>query len=62
METMLMLVVAAVFLVLSLAGGQTAHRKWTEMRETPEQILKKRYARGEIDHDQYVKFLEELRR
>ncbi len=57
-----MLVVAAVFLVLSLAGGQTAHRKWTEMRESPEQIIKKRYARGEIDHDQYVKLLEELRR
>ena len=57
-----MLIVVAVFLVLSLAGGKTAHRKWTEMRESPEQILKKRYARGEIDHDHYVKQLEELRR
>ena len=57
-----MFVVIAVFLVLSLAGGKTAHSKWSKLRESPEQILKKRYARGEIDHEHYIKQLDELRR
>ena len=30
--------------------------------ETPEQILKRRYARGEIDRDEYQRRLEDLRR
>lgn len=62
MDGMLMFVVIAVFIALSLAGGKTVHSKWTKLRETPEEILKKRYARGEIDHEHYVKQLEELRR
>jgi putative membrane protein len=30
--------------------------------ETPEQILKRRYARGEIERDEYQRRLEDLRR
>jgi len=30
--------------------------------ETPEQILKRRYARGEIDRDDYQRRLEDVRR
>jgi putative membrane protein len=31
-------------------------------RETPEEILKRRYASGEINQEQYHRMLEELRR
>jgi putative membrane protein len=31
-------------------------------REAPMEILKVRYARGEIDHEEYRRMLEELRR
>lgn len=31
-------------------------------RETPEQILKRRYAGGEIDHDDFTRRMEDLRR
>ena len=46
-----------VWLMARAAGGFPARGD-----ETPEQILKRRYARGDIDRDEYQRRLEDLRR
>ena len=46
-----------VWLVARLGGGTPTDPR----RESPEQILKSRYARGEINEDQYRRMLRELR-
>ena len=42
-----------------LAGGSGSHRA---LRESPEDILKGRYARGEINKEGFEKMLSDLRR
>ncbi|HQT95562.1 MAG TPA: SHOCT domain-containing protein [Thermoanaerobaculaceae bacterium] len=54
------LVVAAIVFVF-VAAARAAHRSPVE-RESAEEILKRRYARGEIDRVEYQKRLEDLRR
>lgn len=54
----LLLVAGVVLLVVWLArsGGGGADA------ESPDRILKRRYARGEIDREEYLRRLEDLRR
>jgi putative membrane protein len=49
--------VLVVWVVTRAAGGPPGR-----VDETPEQILKRRYARGELDRDEYQRRLEDLRR
>jgi putative membrane protein len=51
-------IVALVLLVCLVAGGGFPSRS----DGTPEQILKQRYARGEIERDEYQRRLDDLRR
>ena len=53
-------IVVLVLLVRLVAG--TAGGFSTRSDETPEQILKRRYAKGEIEREEYQRSLEELRR
>lgn len=46
-----------VWLIARTAGGPSGRGD-----ETPEQILKRRYARGEIDREDYQRRLEDVRR
>lgn len=58
----LVVVAAVVVLVLFVArNGGTAQRP-KDLSDSPEEILKKRYARGEIDRDEYERGLTALRR
>jgi uncharacterized membrane protein len=51
-----LIAVAIVAVVLALRRGSTG------ATSSPEEELKRRYARGEIDHEQYQRMLEDLRR
>lgn len=51
-------IAAIVFLVRSLPAGPGRHEKG----ETALDILKKRYARGELSHDEYIKARDELKK
>lgn len=53
----LVVLVLLVRLMVGVAGGFSSRRD-----ETPEQILKRRYAKGEIARDEYQRRLEDLRR
>jgi putative membrane protein len=53
----LVLLVLLVLLAAGVAGGLLPRGD-----ERPEQILKRRYAKGEIDHEEYQHRLEDLRR
>lgn len=53
----IVVLVLVVRLVAGTAIGVSPHGD-----ETPEQILKRRYARGEIERDEYQRRLEDLRR
>lgn len=53
-------IVVLVLLVRFVAGA--AGRVSPGGDDTPEQILKRRYAKGEIDRDEYQRRLEDLRR
>jgi putative membrane protein len=53
----IVVLVLLVRLVTSSLGGPAAR-----VDETPEQILKRRYARGEIEREEYQRRLEDLRR
>jgi putative membrane protein len=55
----LAVVVLVVYLVVRVAGHGTHDGS---SGETPEQIAKKRYARGEISKVEFDKLLEELKR
>lgn len=53
----LAIVVLLVWLIAKTASGSQGR-----VDETPEQILKRRYARGELDREEYQRRLEDLRR
>lgn len=53
-----LIVAVVVWLANSGAGGRFGPPR----QESPEDILKRRYARGEIDDEEYHRRLEELRR
>jgi putative membrane protein len=53
----IVVLVLLVRLVASSLGGPAPRGD-----ETPEQILKRRYAKGEIDREEYLRRLEDLRR
>ena len=53
------LLVGLVALIVWLVGKGS--RSLREQRESPQAILKRRYAHGDIDEDEYHKHLEELR-
>jgi putative membrane protein len=57
-------IVGIVFLVRGLGGGVTAGggtQPKAGLRESPQDILKRRYAAGEIDREEYEKALSDLR-
>jgi putative membrane protein len=54
-------IVVLVLLVRLVAGGSLGGPV-PRGDETPEQILKRRYAKGEIDREDYQRRLEDLRR
>ncbi len=49
--------VLLVWLITRASGGAAPR-----IEDSPEQILKRRYARGEIDREEYQRRLEDLRR
>jgi putative membrane protein len=53
----LVILVVLVRLAVGATGGAMARTD-----ETPEQILKRRYAKGEIERDEYQRRLEDLRK
>lgn len=53
----LAVLVFVVWVVVRAVGGSP-----TRADESPEQVLKRRYARGEIDRDEYQRRLEDIRR
>jgi len=58
------LIVGVVFLVRGLGGGGTAGGSTTPqagLRESPQDIIKRRYAAGEIDREEYEKAISDLR-
>lgn len=57
----LAVVVAIVWLAVSWTRRQPLDTTRHETRESPEDVLKKRYARGEIDRDTYEERLADLR-
>jgi putative membrane protein len=53
----LAVLILLVWIVARAAGGQPGRAE-----ETPEQILKRRYARGEMDREDYERRLSDLRK
>ena len=51
-----------VLVLLVRMAGVTAGGSSPRSDETPEQILKRRYAKGEIEREEYQRRLEDLRR
>jgi uncharacterized membrane protein len=51
---------AAVFLAFLWAAA-ASNRRTGSGGDSPEKILKRRYAKGEIDHDTFLRMLNELR-
>jgi putative membrane protein len=52
----------AFFVLMVLVIVRTASGASGRTDDTPEQILKRRYARGEIEREEYQRRLEDLRR
>lgn len=55
------LLIAAAIVAVILLAPSTSHRG-DRGQEPPERIVKRRYARGEIDRATYERMLEDLRR
>ncbi|GAB3610772.1 hypothetical protein GCM10027414_28980 [Humibacter ginsengiterrae] len=54
-------IVALILLIIRLARGNSPREQWTGQRtDSARRILDERYARGEIDHDEYQKRREML--
>lgn len=49
-------------IVAAIWFAATASRRRGESGESPEQVLKRRYANGELERDTYEQMLDELRR
>jgi putative membrane protein len=59
----LLLLAALVWVIVRTASNaQGSSRAASREDDSPETILKRRYARGEIDRDEYERRLEDLRR
>jgi putative membrane protein len=58
----ILILVALVALVVWIVRSMPGRSEPSTGRVTPEEILRQRYARGEIDDDEYQKRLRELRR
>lgn len=58
----ILVIVAVVVAIRYLAGGGGGILAGLRGSESPEFIVKQRYARGEIDREQYERLLAELRR
>ncbi len=56
------LLILAAFAAAVWFGVAAARRGVGPWHETPEQVVKRRYARGEIDRATYERMLEDLRR
>lgn len=56
--SLLVLLLVVVLVWFLVRGGQTPSAK----EQSPEDILKQRYARGEIETDEYERRLKELRK
>lgn len=56
-------IVGIVFLVRGLSGGGATsdQRSWQPQRESAEELLRHRYAAGEIDREEYQQKLRDLR-
>lgn len=54
----LLVIAAAVLVGVRVARSGDAERKL----DSPQEILRRRYARGEIDHEEYSRRLRDLRR
>ncbi len=55
-------IVVIVAVVWALARGISGRTQMGERQDSPEQILKRRYASGEIDKEEYERRLSDLRR
>lgn len=58
----LIIIVCLVWLAARLLNRTERSPKSAEKKDSPLDILQARYARGEIDHDEYRKIKEELTR
>lgn len=56
----LLLIVFLVFIIKAVAGGKSGSKN--SMADSPLEIIKKRYARGEIDEEEYKRLRKELER
>lgn len=57
----LVIVAVVVVLVLLVALNAGSAQRPKDLGDSPEEILKRRYARGEIDRDEYERRLNDLR-
>ena len=55
----ILIIAGAVYLVKSLAGGASSGK---EKMETPEEVLKKRFARGEMSKEDFVTAMKVLKK
>lgn len=58
----LVVVIALIWLLARAAGGIAGRGERSSGREGAEQILKQRYARGEMDREEYERRLADLRK
>lgn len=56
------LLIIAVLVLVAWFARSAASRNDGTQQESPEQVLKRRYARGEVDRATYEKMLEDLRK
>lgn len=58
----LFIIAVVIALVVLVARNASAAQRPKDLGDSPEEILKRRYARGEIDRDEYERRLSDLRR
>lgn len=58
----ILVIVALAMLAVALLRGFSRSDGGGRRRESPEEILKRRYASGEIEREEYQRRLEDLRR